>query len=64
MTFARWLADVNRRMRTEFSINTRDAGLSKAELMRWWREGMSPLEFVTWQGEKHDLTPRNEWGWG
>ncbi len=63
MTFWVWLTNANVSMRRLYSITIKDTGLSENELRRRWREGMSPVDFVKWLGEKHDLTPRGEWGW-
>ncbi len=63
MTFWVWLTNANVSMRRLYSITIKDTGLSENELRRRWREGMSRVDFVKWLGEKHDLTPRGEWGW-
>lgn len=55
MDQARWVQTVNRVMKRDWCIDTMDAGLSDADLARYWRDGDEPATFVAWFVEKHDL---------
>ena len=51
----RWIAEVDRMFLRDWYISAADAGLSKAELKRYWADGSSPRDFVAWFSEKYDL---------
>lgn len=51
----RWVSTVDRLMKQDWRISTADAGLSDAELSRYWRDGDEPAAFVAWFAEKYDL---------
>lgn len=55
MNKAQWVRSVDRLMKRGWCIDTTDAGLSDAELSRYWRDGDEPAAFVVWFAEKHDL---------
>lgn len=42
-------------MKRDWRLGTADAGLSEAELSRYWRDGDEPPAFVAWFAEKYDL---------
>lgn len=50
-----WAAQVDRRMRRDWCIGLKDAGLSDEEIERFWRDGEEPAVFVAWFAEKYDL---------
>jgi hypothetical protein len=50
-----WAAQVDHLMRQDWCIGINDAGLSDDELLRYWRSGEEPAEFVAWFAEKYDL---------
>lgn len=52
---AAWLAEVDRLMKRDWCIDTADAGLSREDVQRYWREGDPPEVFVSWFAEKYDL---------
>jgi hypothetical protein len=56
MTFEQWLKTVDEVMLRNYSVTLRDLGAHDDErLERCWRHNDTPLEFVTWFGEKYDL---------
>lgn len=48
-------------MLEEFCINLSDAGADRADVLRYWKFGESPADFVAWFGEKYDLITRDDW---
>ena len=52
---ARWVSTVDRLLERDWCIGTADAGLSDDDLVRYWRDGDAPAEFVAWFAEKYDL---------
>lgn len=52
---AKWLIEVDRLMKRDWYIDTDDAGLDDEDVIRYWKAGDSPEEFVTWFAEKRDL---------
>lgn len=50
-----WAKDVDRIMLDEFCINLSDAGADRADVLRYWKSGQSPADFVDWFGEKYGL---------
>ena len=55
MTRAEWGRRVGVVMRRDCCVDTADAGVSAAELERYWRDGETPEAFVAWFAEKYDL---------
>ena len=55
MTRAAWIRRVDVVMMRDWCIDTADAGLSAADLERYWRDGETPEAFVAWFAEKYDL---------
>lgn len=53
--FSAWLAEVDRIMKRDWCIDTADAGLSEEDILRHWRTGDAPSDFVAWFAEKYDL---------
>ena len=45
----------------EFCIDMSDAGADPEQIIRYWKSGQSPAEFVDWFGEKYDLITGDEW---
>ncbi len=50
-----WAAQVDRLMQRDWRLSIADAGLSDDDLIRYWRDGEEPAEFVAWFAEKYDL---------
>ncbi len=50
-----WAAQVDSLMQRDWCIGITDAGLSDDDILRYWRSGDEPAEFVTWIAEKYDL---------
>lgn len=50
-----WIAEVDRKLRREWSISAVDAGLSREDLKRHWIRGLSSADFVQWFAQKYDL---------
>lgn len=50
-----WAAHVDRLMQRDWCLSIADAGLSDDDLVRYWRDGDEPAEFVAWFAEKYDL---------
>ena len=61
--FERWKHQIDEIMVRKFAINTTDAGLDENELQDYWKAQLSADAFVTWFGEKYDLTPVSDWNW-
>lgn len=55
MNEALWIATASDLLTKHWCITPADAGLTEAELVRAWRDGETPLEFVTWFAENYDL---------
>ncbi|MDQ8029558.1 MAG: hypothetical protein REJ23_12605 [Brevundimonas sp.] len=50
-----WLDRVNMVMTRDWCINAEDAGWSNDDILRYWRFGETPEDFVMWFAEKYDL---------
>ena len=50
-----WAAQVDSIMQRDWCIGITDAGLSDDEILRYWRSGDEPAEFVAWFAEKYNL---------
>jgi hypothetical protein len=61
--FEKWKREIDRIMVRNFAINTADAGLDKNELQGYRKQQLSADVFVSWFGEKYDLTPISDWNW-
>ena len=61
--FETWKRQVDKAMVQKYAIDTTDAGLGEEELLKHWQQEPSATEFVTWYGEKYDLTPLADWNW-
>ena len=60
---ANWVSDVDRLMKRDWYIDTDDAGLDDEQVLRYWKLGDTPAEFVAWFADKYDLYDfRNPWG--
>lgn len=60
---AKWLAEVDRLMKRDWFIDTEEAGLDDEDVIRFWKSGDTPEEFVAWHAEKCDLYDfRRPWG--
>ena len=55
MTRAEWIRRVDATMTRDWCIDTADAGMSREELTKAWRDGECPETFVAWFAEKYDL---------
>lgn len=55
MNKTRWIATVSDLLTKHWCITPADAGLSEAELVKAWRAGEKPADFVAWFAEKYDL---------
>ena len=50
-----WLDRVNAVMKRDWCIDADDAGWSDDDVLRYWRFGETPEEFVAWYAEKYAL---------
>ena len=55
-----WVREVDRIMLEEFRIDLSDAGADRADVLRYWKFGESPDDFVDWFGERYDLITRDQ----
>ena len=56
-----WVKEVDRIMLEEFCIDLSDAGADRADVLRYWKWGRDPDDFVDWFGEKYDLITMDQW---
>ena len=42
-------------------IDLSDAGADQEQIVRYWKGGQAPGDFVDWFGEKYDLITRDQW---
>jgi hypothetical protein len=56
-----WVREVDQLMLEEFCIDLSEAGADPADVLRYWKAGQSPADFVDWFGEKYDLITRDQW---
>ena len=52
---AAWLADVDRLMKRDWCIDSKDAGWSAEDVVRYWGYGERPADFMEWFAEKYGL---------
>lgn len=50
-----WVKDVDRIMKRDWYIDLEMAGASAGDVLRYWRFGDSPEDFVEWFAAKYDL---------
>lgn len=50
-----WLAEVDRVMQRAWFLDSNGAGWSREQVLRYWRYGETPEEFVEWFAEKYEL---------
>ena len=62
ISFAKWHAAVNRRLKEIYIITIDDAGIDDEFLTSHWMMKQSPYEFVEWFGNKYDLDPKSAVG--
>jgi hypothetical protein len=62
ISFAKWRAAVNRRLKNVYAITINDAGIDDEFLTSHWEMKQSPFEFVEWFGTKYDLDPKSAVG--
>jgi hypothetical protein len=62
ISFAKWCAAVNRRLKKIYVITIADAGIDDEFLTSHWEMKQSPYEFVEWFGNKYDLDPKSAVG--
>jgi len=62
ISFAKWRAAVNRRLKSVYAITINDAGIDNEFLTSHWEMKQSPFEFVEWFGNKYDLDPKSAFG--
>lgn len=59
-----WIEKVDRALLSGWALDAADAGLSEEDLLRYWRLGETPDEFVRWFAAKYDLTSKDDFaGW-
>lgn len=51
----RWKRIVDALMKRDYAIDTDDAGLGGEDIARFFADGDTPEEFVSWFAEKYDL---------
>ena len=56
-----WATEVDRIMLEEFCIDLSDAGADQEQVIRYWKSGQEPNDFVDWFGEKYGLITRDQW---
>lgn len=56
-----WVKEVDRLMLEAFCIDLFDAGADQEQIVRYWKGGQAPDDFVQWFGEKYDLITRDQW---
>ena len=56
-----WVKEVDRIMLEEFCIDLSDAGADRADVLRYWKWGRDPDDFVDWFREKYDLITMDQW---
>jgi hypothetical protein len=62
ISFAKWRAAVNRRLKSVYAITINDAGIDDEFLTSHWEMKQSQFEFVEWFGTKYDLDPKSAVG--
>jgi hypothetical protein len=62
LSFAKWRAAVNRRLKKIYVITIDDAGIDNGFLTSHWEMKLSPYEFVEWFGNKYDIDPKSAVG--
>ncbi len=62
ISFAKWCAAVNWRLKKIYVITINDAGIDDELLTSHWEMKQSPYEFVEWFGNKYDLDPKSAVG--
>lgn len=58
---AAWKRRVDALMKRDYAIDTDDAGLGDEEVARFFADGDTPEEFVSWFAEKYDLDRRDSY---
>jgi hypothetical protein len=57
----RWVKQVDAIMKRDWFIDTSDAGLSEDDILRYWRGGETPDDFVARFAEKYGLIGKEQW---
>lgn len=50
-----WVKEVDHIMKRDWCIDLTDAGAASEDVLRYWRFGEEPVDFVDWFAEKYDL---------
>jgi hypothetical protein len=61
--FEKWRPQADHELKTRYSINFDDAGLTESDLRSFFESFKVPAEFVEWFATKHDLTSIREYEW-
>jgi hypothetical protein len=51
-------------MKQVYGIDLCDAGIDDQPVLKAYQDGWTADDFVSWFGEKYDLTPVAEWSYG
>lgn len=62
--FRRYRFAVSERMKQVYGIDLCDAGIDDQPVLKAYQDGWTADDFVSWFGEKYDLTPVAEWSYG
>jgi hypothetical protein len=55
MTFHEWKHEVDQLLKSDYGINTEEAGVDDDRLKSHWSEPQPPQAFVEWFATKYDL---------
>ena len=61
--FEKWRQQANRELKTRYSIDFCDAGLTEKDLRSYFESFEAPEEFVEWFAIKYDLNSMKEYEW-
>jgi hypothetical protein len=61
--FEDWKSEVDRLMKSDYSIDCDLAGIDDGRLRSHWLDNQPLADFVIWFAEKYDLSPVKVWGW-
>lgn len=61
LSFSRWRHLADKALSARFAITIEDAGMPEDDLRKSWQSGQTAQEYITWYGEKYDLTRLKEW---
>jgi len=56
-----WVKRVDVIMKRDWFIDTSDAGLNEDDILRYWRGGETPDDFVSRFADKYGLVGKEQW---